>query len=132
MHWRDHACAWHVLCIDRLVITPCVPGNPLELVDELTDVAKMLVDRCEPYVGDLVELSQLFHDEGPDVGRRDLLLRTVLERGLDAVGDSFNGRDADGPLLARLQQSLNELLTIETLAGAVLLHQYGIVDPFNW
>ena len=64
----------------------------LQLVHELADVAEVAVHRREPHVGDLVELLQLLHHERADVGGRDLLLRPLLQRRLDAVGDRFERR----------------------------------------
>src|SRR6185503_19983305 len=92
----------------------------------------MPVDRGKAHVRYFIELFQLLHDEGADLGRGDLLLRPLLQRRLHAVGDSLQGRDADRPFLTRLQQSSDELLTIEALARPVLRdeHVRELVDAF--
>src|SRR5436190_10604815 len=104
----------------------------LQFRHELADVAEVPVDRRETDVRDLVEMLQLFHHERADVGRRHLPLGPILQRRLDAVGDAFEHRHADRPLLARLQQAADQLLALEPLAGAVLLHDHvrDFVDPF--
>ena len=50
---------------------------------------------------------------------------------LDTVRDAFHGGDADGTLFARLQQTANQLLTLESLAASVLFHDHvrNFVDP---
>ena len=64
----------------------------LQLAHELADVAEVAIHRGEPHVGDLVEPLQLLHHERADFGRRDLLLRPLLQRGLDAIGDRLRAR----------------------------------------
>src|SRR5581483_415467 len=61
----------------------------------------------------------------------DFLLGALLQRRLDAVGDAFERSDADGPLLAGLQQARDQLLPLEALARPVLLHDHvrDLVDP---
>ena len=63
---------------------------------------------------------------------RDLLFRAVLQRRLDAVGDRFDGRDADRPLLARLQQSLISFWrSNRSRVPSFFTTMYGnLVDPF--
>src|SRR5207247_7735731 len=63
--------------------------------------------------------------------RRDLFFGPVLERRLDTIGDRFERRHADRPLLARLQQAGDEFLALEPLARAILLHHHvgDFVDP---
>src|SRR5205807_10664844 len=62
---------------------------------------------------------------------RELLRGPVLGRRLHAIGDRLEGGDAHGALLARLQQARNELLPLEALPAAVLLHHHvgDLVDP---
>ena len=61
----------------------------------------------------------------------DLPLRLVLKRGLDPVGDRLERRHADRALLAGLQQAVHELLPVEPLPAAVLLHDHvrDFVNP---
>ena len=89
----------------------------LQLGHELADVAEMPVDRCEPHVGNLVELLQLLHDERADLVRGDFLLGALLQRALHAIGNRLERRDADRALFARLQESGDELLPLEPLAA---------------
>ena len=58
--------------------------------------------------------------------------RALLEGRLDLVGDHLKRRHAHRPLFTGLQQPLNQLLPIEPLARAVLLHRHvgDFVDPF--
>src|SRR6185503_9103179 len=51
---------------------------------------------------------------------------------LDPVGDGFERRHADRTLLARLEQAGDQLLPLEALPAAVLLHHHvrDLVDPF--
>ena len=52
--------------------------------------------------------------------------------GFNAIGDRFERRDAHRPLLARFQQSANQLLSVESLTPPVLLHDHvrNFIDPF--
>src|ERR1700682_4546150 len=92
----------------------------------------MSVHRREANVCDLVEALELLHHDRADLSRRDLLFRTLLQRGLDAVPDGFERGHAHGTLLARLQQTAHECLAIEALARAILLHHHvrNLIDPF--
>src|SRR5262245_56838349 len=76
----------------------------LQLVRELVDIAEMTIHRRKAHVGDLVQLFELLHDEGPDVVGGDLFLLPVLEGRLHTIRNRFERRDADGALLARFQQ----------------------------
>src|SRR5688572_9674074 len=70
----------------------------LELIDlalEFADVTELAVHRCESHVGDLVDATELVHDEGADVGRLDFPLRTILKLGFNPVGDAFELLHAD-------------------------------------
>src|SRR5947207_186698 len=91
----------------------------------------MTIHRGEPHVGDFVEPLQFFHHERADVRRGDLLLRPLLERPLDAIRDRLERRDAHRALLARFEQPGDELLALEPLARAVLLHDHvgDFIDP---
>src|SRR6188508_1786073 len=104
----------------------------LQLGHELADVAEVPVNGRETDVRDLVELLQFLHDERADLVGGDFLLRSLLQRGFHAVGNRLERRDADRALFARLQESRDELLALEALAAAVLLHHHvrDLVDPF--
>ena len=91
--------------------------SALELVDlalELADVAELPVDRREADVGHLVDAAQLVHDPRADVGRLDLALGTILQVGLDAIGDAFELLHADRPLLAGPDEAADQLLALGT------------------
>src|SRR5262245_54952024 len=102
-----------------------------QLVGKLVDVAKMTIHRREPHVRHFIEPLEFLHYEAADVRRGDFLLRPVLQRRLDAIGDGFERRHADRPLLARLEEPGDELLPLEPLSRAVLLHHHvrDLVDP---
>src|SRR5262249_59972078 len=57
--------------------------------------------------------------------------RPVLQRRLDPIGDRLEVRHPHGPLLACLEQPRDQLLPLEPLARAVLLHHHvrDLVDP---
>src|SRR5262245_40274780 len=102
-----------------------------QLVGKLVDVAKMTIHRREPHVRHFIEPFQFLHYETADIGGRDLFVRPILQRRLDAVGDRFQVRHPHRPLLARFQQPRDQLLALEPLARSVLLHHHvgDLVDP---
>src|SRR5439155_8926853 len=65
------------------------------------------------------------------VGRPDFFFGLLLQRRFDAIGHGLERRDAHGPLLTRFQQTRDQLLPLEALAGAVFLHDHvrDLVDP---
>src|SRR5262245_9279117 len=91
----------------------------------------MTIHRREPHVRHFIEPFELLHYEAADIGGGDFLFRPVLEGRLDAVGDGLERRGADRPFLARLEQPGDQLLPLEPLARAVLLHHHvrDLVDP---
>src|SRR5262245_31721131 len=101
-----------------------------EFAHELADVAKVPIYRSEPDVRDLVEGFEFFHDERADLGGRHFPFGALLKRALHPIGDRLDRRQADGPLLAGLEQAADQLLAIEPLTGPVLLddHVRDFVD----
>src|SRR5690606_9153 len=100
------------------------PEQFVEFVGELVDVAEVAVHRGEAHERHLVEVLELLHDLHADLVGGDLALRTLLQRGLDAVGNGLERRDPDGALLTRLEQAAHQFLSIEPLATSVLLHHH--------
>src|SRR6266542_597899 len=94
----------------------------LQLVEELVGVLELPVDRSEAHVGDLVELPQPLHDERPDLARGHLALLSVVQSRFDLIHDRVELRRRHGALLAGLDESSPQLLSVEGLAAAVLLH----------
>src|SRR5688500_1748314 len=102
----------------------------LQLGHEFADVTEVPIDRGESDVCHLIQPLELLHDDAPDLFCAHLLLGTLLERGLDPVGDTLDRTHADRPLLARFQQARNELLPLESLPAAILLddHIGNLID----
>ena len=102
-----------------------------ELLDEVVDVLELAVDRGKADVRHLVELPQLVHHEPADFRGRDLALGPVLQRRLDAVSHRLDRGEAHRTLLAGLEQPRHQLLPLEALAAAVLLHHHvrDLIDP---
>src|SRR4029079_14417512 len=84
----------------------------------------------KPEEARLSEPLQLLHHERADLGRRDFFLGTLLEHHFDAIGNVLDRGDAHRPLLARFQQAGNQLLPLEALPAAVLLHDH-VRDVFD-
>src|SRR5262245_23544685 len=118
---------------------PAGPKDPLlfrveqvfQLAHELADVAEVTIHGSKTHVSDLVETLELVHHQLADFVRPHLFLGTFLQRRFDLVGHALDGGNADGPLLTRLQQAGDQLLSLESLAGTVLLdhHVRDLVDP---
>src|SRR5689334_6184123 len=69
-------------------------------------------------------LLQSLHDHLPDLRRRALPVWGVDDIGLGLVDDLFELSHRNRTLLARLEQSGQELLTIKFLSPAVLLYDH--------
>src|SRR6266511_1373011 len=103
----------------------------LQLAHELADVPEVPVHRRKAYIRDLVQVLQLLHDERADLGGGDLLLRPLLQHQLHAIADVLDGRHTHRTLLARFQETSDQLLPLEPFARAVLLddHVRDLVNP---
>jgi hypothetical protein len=110
----------------RIRLTACAPRPPLEhrldLVDELGDVLELAVDGGEADVRDLVDAAQGVHHELPDLLRRHLAVELAVERVLDLRRDLLERVDGDGPLLAGLHETEQDLAPLEGHPRPVLLH----------
>src|ERR1051325_1812753 len=104
----------------------------LHCIDEVSRLVKPPIDAGKPHVGHLVEVAQALHHTLADRHARHLVF--VARRDLvgDAVHDFLNGLMADGPLLARALDAVEELFAREQLAAAVALddHQPRVFDLF--
>src|SRR5207249_7633079 len=74
---------------------------------------------------------QSLHQPLADSISRELLLRTFLEQVFHFVDHGFETAHRDGPLLAGLHQSGEELVAVERLPAAVLLddHVRDLINP---
>src|SRR5688572_20298933 len=93
-------------------------------VREVVDVAEVAIHRREADVGDLIEFLQLRHHQRAELAAGDLALRPIVEDLLGAIGNVVDIRRLDRALFARLQQSRDQLRSLEALARAVLLHYH--------
>src|SRR5580692_7126258 len=64
------------------------------------------------------------HDHFADLGRGELALRRFVNHAFYFIHNGFQLRRGHRPLLASLQQSLQNLLPFEPLAPAVLLNHH--------
>ncbi len=74
---------------------------------------------------------ELAHERFADHRADDFFLATLLQRPFDAVGDRFDGVNADRPLLAGALETIDDLDPVIALAPAILLdHQrHHLLDP---
>src|SRR5256885_9444089 len=112
-------------CSSLLLLALALVDQLLELAHELAHVLERPVHRGEPHVGDLVEAGELPHHRLADEGGGDLLLAHLLEAALDAVDDGLDLLGGDWPFAAGQLQAGDDLLPVEGLAAAVLLHHHG-------
>src|SRR5262249_11848689 len=91
----------------------------LELTHELVHVTEGTVHRREAHVRHRIELVEGTHDRLADLPAGDLLLATILQLALDAVGDRLDGVDRHRALLARALQPVHDLGPIEGLPPPV-------------
>src|SRR4051812_14343304 len=112
----------------RTVVTSSL--RLLQLVDlafELTDVAKLTIDRCEANVRDLIQLLQFLHQARANLLGRHLALGPLLQLGFDAIRDRFQLLDADRTFFRCGQQAGDKFLPLKRFAIPVLLH-HTILD----
>ena len=95
-----------------------------QLPHEAVDVLELTVHRGEADVADLVQGLEPLHDHLADVIGADLPLHGVHDGLLDLIGDALELRDGHGAVDAGVLQTGQDLLLVEVLAGAVLLHHH--------
>src|ERR1700674_4132702 len=95
-----------------------------QLAHELLHVLAVLESqghRGKPDVGHLFLLLQALHDHLADFRRSTFPLRGLVHHAFNFIDDLFQLGRGYRPLLAGLQQSLQNLLPLEAFAAAVLL-----------
>src|ERR1700733_4080390 len=86
----------------------------LQLRHELLHVLEIHIHRCKAYVGDFVQFLQPVHDHLADLGGGEFALSGFVDHAFDVIDDRFELGRWHGPFFASLQQSLQNLLTLET------------------
>src|SRR6185503_6120624 len=99
--------------------------EPLHLVHELGDVLELPVHGGEAHVGHLVELLEMLHHHLAQLLGGDLLLRPLVQLGLDLGHHVVHRLHAHRALLAGLEDGPAELLPVEGLAPVVALDHVG-------
>ena len=103
-----------------------VAGSPvferLNFADKLADVVELPVDRDVSHIGYWIDLVELVHDLGPDNVGRDLGNVILVEFGKNLLDRPVETVHRHRPLLAGLDETSEELFSIDRLAAAVLLH----------
>src|SRR5260221_667404 len=103
-------------------LVPAPLQQPLEGGHELVDVLEVAVDRSEADEGHLVQLAQALHQELAHLVGGHFAVGPFVDHRLHAVHDQLQGLHRHRPLLAGLEQPGQDLLAVEALAAAVLLH----------
>src|SRR6185437_1138116 len=131
--WRFDACGGGVTGQQRelvllalLLAAAPVMTQALDLLAKRLDVLKAAVHGGEAHVGDLIQMSQLLHDQLADAARGHLALAEGAQPMTDARGRLLDGIQAHGALFQRLEHAALELALIEGLAAAVALD-----DPWH-
>jgi len=89
------------------------------------------MDRREPQVSDLIDITQLGHYVGADLRRRDFTAAS-LDFMNDVVDRLFENDETDGTFLTGLSQTVDELASIERLVGTIAFDdaEIGALDFF--
>src|ERR1017187_5534476 len=98
------------------------PEQHLELVHEVSEILEPPIHGREAHERDLVELLEPFHDLSAELHRRHLARLSRREPRLDFVADDLERLRLDRALFAGLHQPAEQLVAVERLAPAVLLH----------
>src|SRR5450830_1322301 len=98
------------------------PEQRLELVHEVAEILEPAVNGREPHVRHLIELLELLHDLGAELHGRHLARLSRRESRLDLVADGLERLRLDGTLLTGFHEAAEQLVAVERLAPAVLLH----------
>src|SRR5271155_854172 len=106
--------------------------QPLQFVHEFLYVLEIQINRRKPNVGDLVQLLQMAHQQAADFRRGALAIRSLAYECLGLIHDGLELANGHGPLFARFQQSLQNLLALKFFAAPVLLddHVRNFVNAF--
>lgn len=101
-----------------------------ELGFEFADIFEVAVDAGEADVGDGVQVFEARHDELADLAGGAFALGRVDDEGFGFIDDGLHLGGGDIAFLAGLEQAVEDLLAVETLAAAVFLddHVGDLVD----
>ena len=100
-----------------LAPTRALPDQPIDLALQRLDVVVGVIDRCEPDVGQLVELAERIGGQAADLGGGHLRVAAAAQGRLDLVHRGLDPVERHRPLLERLQQAGAQLLAVELLRG---------------
>ena len=102
-----------------------------EFDHELADVFERAVHRSEAHIGHRIGVVELAHERFADHRTDDFFFAALLQRPLDAVGDRFDGVDADRPFFTGALETVDDLDPVIAFAPAVFLdHQrHHLLDP---
>ena len=96
----------------------------IQLVHKGIDILELAVDRCKAHIGHLVDRAQLLHDQLADGLARDLALERTEYALLDIIHDLLELHERNRTLLARLDQTAEQLLPVIGLPRAVALDEH--------
>src|ERR1039457_5146732 len=96
----------------------------LQFVEERLFILKIPVYRRESYIGNLVELAEILHQEFSYIYSRYLPVRGIADLRFHPVDQFGEPRHAHRTLFARLQQTTQHLLAVEFLAPAILFDHH--------
>ena len=113
--------------------SPTPPPSPeaLDLLNELTDVFELAIDRCKADVRYLIDLVKPLHNQLTNLSRRHFALRLLREAALNLIDNLLELDNADRPLLGRLEQSPQNLVPVEWFPASIRLndHEVDLTDP---
>lgn len=91
------------------------PEKFLQLRQERFHILEVAINRCKPKICDLIDRQKPLHEHVPDLGGRNLPIRSIGKAHLDGVHDLSQLRHGNRPLFTRLQKPFEHLLAIEFL-----------------
>src|SRR5260221_13401824 len=103
----------------------------LELRHKPRHVLKIHINTGEPHIRAFIELLQPMHNHLPDFRGGQFAFGRFVYHAFDFTHNRFQLRRSDRPFLASLQQSLQDLLPLKSLASAIFLdhHVRNLIDP---
>ena len=93
----------------------------LHLLLEALDVREVTVHAGKAYVGDPVQGTEALHDHPSDVGAWYLRPAQLLKLGLDVVHQLLYSAGGKGPLDARLEDAVDQLVPVVLLPAVIAL-----------
>src|SRR5713101_8505343 len=111
-------------CEEKELLLGTILQKVLQFAHELLHVFEVHIHRCESHIRHFVQLLQPVHDHFADFGGGQFALRSLMDHALDLIHDRFQFRGGHRPLLASLQQPLQNLLALEALPPPVFLDHH--------